>query len=111
MEKSDARNERVLQILNELGSNDIPQRPVWGAGEHPAKVPIPSFKLQDLFFHIISRIHQILNNSSKCEQVLEVPPGEMISKTYETEAMRETRRKVGTFFPQALVVVPPWLCE
>lgn len=40
MEKSDARNERVLQILNELGSNDIPVRPVWGPGEHPTKVLI-----------------------------------------------------------------------
>ena len=63
MEKSDSRNERVAQIMAELGSQETVIRPTWAAAETPDKV-------------------------------LEVSPAEMTSKPYETESMRETRRRV-----------------
>lgn len=38
MERSEARNDRVAQILSELGSTETVARPTWSPGETPDKV-------------------------------------------------------------------------
>jgi hypothetical protein len=62
MERAESRNERVAQILAELGSCEALLRPVWAPSELPDKV-------------------------------LEVSPEEMRCRPYETEAVREARRR------------------
>jgi hypothetical protein len=44
MERSEARNDRVAQILSELGSTETVARPAWSPGETPDKVRGHIFK-------------------------------------------------------------------